>query len=345
MAPTHRDVTIKDVAREAGVGLGTVSRVINNHRDVNEASREKVLAVIERLGYRPDLLARSMRAGMSHTLAFVVRDFTGATLSALADAVQNEVDSYGFSLFVASSYHDPTRELAMLQRFKARRVDGIIVATSSETDPELLAELIRPGPPIVLLDRAKPERLDKVQADHASGVGFAVTHLAALGHRRIALITGEPDLFPTRERIRGWREALEAAGLKADPALCQAGSFALSFAYEQARQLLSGASAKRPTAIIAGGTALLAGVMHAAQELGRRIPNDLSVVGGADSDLARFATPPISVLVWDHSSLARTAAQFIIGRLQNSALPPRRHIFPMKLITRSSCAPPLIRPQ
>lgn len=337
MARARREVTIKDVAREAGVGLATVSRVINKHGDVNVACREKVLAVIERLGYRPDLLARSMRAGQSQTLAFIVRDFRGATLSQLADAVQNEVDQFGFSLFVASSYHDPARELAILQRFKARRVDGIIVATSSETDRSLQAELVRPGPPVVLLDRATPERLDAVQADHAGGTGTAVEHLVTLGHRRIALITGQPDVFSNRARVRGWCEALARAGLKPDERLCRSGSFAREFGREQARELLS--HAEPPTAIIAGGTGLLPGVMHAAQELGLRVPGHLSVIGGADSDLACFATPPITVLSWDHDAMARLAARFLITRLRDPAIEPRRRLFPVSLIVRGSTAP------
>ncbi len=333
-----RQVTIKDVAREAGVGLGTVSRVINNNPDVNEASRDRVLAVIDRLGYRPDLVARSMRAGVSHTLAFIVRDFTGATLGALADAVQKEVDGFGFSLFVASSYHDPARELAMLQRFKARRVDGIIVATSSESEPVLVKELTRPGPPVVLLDRAAPAELDAVQTDHAGGIRAAVAYLTGLRHRRIALITGEPDVFPTRDRIRGFREATTAARLPEESTSCLTGSFGRDFAYQQTHRLLSGP--RRPTAIIAGGTALLPGVLGAVQELGLQIPNDLSLIGGADSDLARFASPPITVIHWDIPSLASTAARLIISRLADGALPPRRHVFPMELIVRASCGPP-----
>lgn len=338
MARARREVTIKDVAREAGVGLATVSRVINKQGDVNDACREKVLAVIDRLGYRPDLLARSMRAGHSQTLALIVRDFRGTTLSQLADSVQNEVDRVGFSLFVASSYHDPVRELAMLQRFKARRVDGLIVATSSETDPVLRTELVRPGPPVVLFDRATPETLDVVQADHASGTGAAVTHLVALGHRRISLITGEPDVFPTRERVRGWREALVQAGLEAEARLCRVGSFAVEFGREQTRELLC--DPRPPTAIIAGGTALLPGVMHAAQELGRRIPDDVSLIGGADANLARFATPPVTVLSWDHDAMARTAARFIVSRLQDPSIEPRRRLFPVTLVVRGSTAMP-----
>ncbi len=265
--------TIKDVARVAGVGVGTVSRVLNNRPHVNSASRDRVLAVIQQLGYRPDLLARSMRAGESKTLAFIVRDFTGTTLSALADAVQTEVDRLAFSLFVSSSYHDPERELALLRRFKARRVDGIVIATSSETDPDLMAELTSEGPPFVLLDRAFPEELDAVQADHAGGVAEAVGYLAGLGHRRIALITGEPNVFPTRERVRGYRQALEEHGLPIEPALCRIGSFSADFSYRQALSLLS--LPARPTAVIAGGTAMLAGVLHAARELGLRVPEDL----------------------------------------------------------------------
>ena len=331
-------MTIKDVARVAGLGLGTVSRVLNNRPHVNEKSRKRVLAAIEELGYSPDLVARSMRAGESKTLAFVVRDFTGAILSALADAVQSEIDPLGFSLFVASSYHDPDRELALVRRFKARRVDGLIIATSSEVDPAALSEFADGSMPLVLLDRELPDAFDAVQADHADGVRQAVDHLVGLGHRRIGLISGEPDVFPTTERVRGYREALAQHGLRHRPALCRVGSFSVEFAHEQATALLK--LKPRPTAIIAGGTAMLPGVLRAAQELGLVIPRDLSLVGGADGDLARFSTPPLTVVGWDYAELGRTAGRFLANRLEDPDGPRQRRRFPTKLILRQSCAPP-----
>jgi LacI family transcriptional regulator len=338
VARVENEVTIKEVARAAGLGVGTVSRVLNNRPHVNEISRQRVLAAIEDLGYRPNLVARSMRAGESKTLAFVVRDFTGATLSALADAVQNEVDAQGFSLFVASSYHDPERELALVRRFKARRVDGLIMATSSESDKAFLKELRSDGPPFVLLDRAVPDELDAVQVDHADGVAQAVDYLAELGHRRIALVTGEPDVFPTTERLRGYREALKRRRIRFDPTLCRIGSFSLNFAYEQALELLK--SEARPTAFIAGGTAMLPGVLRAARELDLGIPSDISLIGGTDSDLARFATPSVTVIRWDYEDLGRTAGQFLVNRLREPGHPRQRRLFPTTLIIRGSCAPP-----
>ncbi|RYB01459.1 LacI family transcriptional regulator [Lichenibacterium ramalinae] len=338
MARGRDEVTIKDVARVAGLGLGTVSRVLNNKPHVNEKSRKRVLAAIEQLGYSPDLVARSMRAGESKTLAFVVRDFTGAILSALADAVQGEIDPLGFSLFVASSYHDPERELALIRRFKARRVDGLIIATSSEADPAVLSEFADGSMPLVLLDRELPEALDAVQVDHAGGAAQAVDHLVSLGHRRIALISGEPDVFPTTERVRGYREALARHGIRHRPALCRVGSFSVDFAYQQAFALLG--SKQRPTAIVAGGTAMLPGVLRAAQELELVIPRDVSVVGGADGDLARYSTPPLTVVTWDYAELGRTAGRFLANRLEDPDGPRQRRLFPTRLVPRQSCAPP-----
>ena len=335
-------LTIKDVAKAAGVGVGTVSRVLNDRPYVNEEARLRVLNAIDQLGYRPNLVARSMRAGESKTIAFVVRDFTGAILSALADAVQNEIDPLGFSLFVASSYHDADRELALVRRFKARRVDGLIMASSSECNKDYLAELLTSSPPCVLLDRNEPLNFDAVQADHAAGAELAVQHLAELGHERIALISGEADVFPTRERVRGYRKALRRHRLHLDLSLCRIGSFSATFAYEQALEMLR--QPMRPTAIFAGGTAMLAGVMRAAQELGLTIPGDISVIGGANSDLARYATPSITVVDWDYEALGRTAAQFLINRLKSPDHPRQRQIFETSLIVRSSCAAPPLLP-
>jgi LacI family transcriptional regulator len=330
--------TIRDVAKAAGLGVGTVSRVLNGRPYVNERSRQRVLAAIEELGYRPDLVARTMRGGESKIVAFVVRDFTGAILSVLADAVQNEMDLSGFSLFVASSYHDMERELAIMQRFKAHRVDGFIVATSSETDRDYLAAMFAEKLPFVLLDRDQPAEVDAVQVDHAGGAAQAVEYLLGLGHEQIALISGEPNVYPTIERVRGYRESLLRHGIRFDPRLCKVGSFSLDFAYEQALRLLR--RKRPPTAIFAGGTAMLPGVLHAVQECGLDVPGDISLIGGADSDLARYAMPPLTVVSWDYTAVGRTAARFLVERIANPHHPCQRQCFPTSLIIRGSCGPP-----
>jgi len=338
MSKQTKRVTIKDVAIAASVGLGTASRVLNNSPHVSESVRHRVFAAIKDLNYRPDLVARSMRARTSKTLAFVVRDFTGSTLSALADAVQKEADDIDFSLYVASSYHDLKREIALIQSFKARRVDGIVMATSSETDKLLLHEIASSGLPFVLLDREVPADLDSVLVEHARGVALAVQHLVELGHERIAMVTGEADVHPTRNRIQGYRDGLTAAGIPFSSRYCRYGSFSVDYAYEQVKALLR--LKRPPTAIIAGGTALLPGALGAIQELGLHIPRDVSLIGGADSDLARYMTPPLTVIRWDHEGLGRVAGRFLLNRWSDPRLPQQRHIFGTSLIVRASCAAP-----
>lgn len=331
-------LTIKDVAKATGLGVGTVSRALNGRPHVKQEVRDRVMAAVEELSYRPDLVARSMRGGESKIVAFLVRDLTGASLSVLADSVQDEMDSLGFSLFVASSYHDKARELATLQRFHAHRVDGYIVATSSEDDENYLETLIVGRAPVVLLDRVHPADVDAVQVDHASGAAQAVEHLVTLGHVRIALIAGEPSVSPTTQRVRGYRERLEQLRVGFDPALCRIGSFSVDFAYEQASDLLR--CNLPPTAIIAGGTAMIPGVLRAVQEAGLDIPTDVSLIGSADSDLARYGKPPLTVITWDYAAVGRTAARYLVQRIADIQHPIQRQRFPTSLLKRSSCAPP-----
>lgn len=210
---SHRKTSILDVAQKAGVSLGTVSRVINHHVSVSPDKRSRVLEAIDALGYSPDKVAQSMRSHRSMVFACVMRDFTVPVLSMFVDAMQKEIDSFGFSLMVASSYHDPVREMSLLRGFQQRRIDGLVIASSSETDPSLLSAMKEVNFPIVLIDRDAPNVLDRVMINHAQGVKDAVHHLSSLGHRSIAIITGDPELHPTRHRLSGYRQGMRACKL------------------------------------------------------------------------------------------------------------------------------------
>jgi len=235
------------------------------------------------------MVAQSMRSNRSMTFACVMRDFTVPVLSLFVDSMQKEIDGFGFSLMVASSYHDPKREAELLIGFQQRRIDGLVIATSSEEDPALLAMLTGAPFPIVLLDRESPAELDSVTVNHAAGVRQAVHHLADLGHRRVAIILGEPGVHPTQSRLKGFSEAVSERGLTLEPDLIRHATFSRDAGYTETRHLLE--LKKPPTAIVAGGTSLLPGVMQATRECGLTIPNDLSVIAGADSDVALLATP------------------------------------------------------
>jgi LacI family transcriptional regulator len=330
--------SIRDVAKLAKVGLGTVSRVMNNHPNVSEDKRQKVEAAIRELKYVPDIVAQSLRNRRSKTFACVMRDFTVPVLSMFVDSMQKEIDAFGFSLMVASSYHDVRREMQLLSGMQQRRVDGLVIATSSEEDPALLQALREMPMPIVLLDRHTPIELDSVGVNHSTGIRQAVLHLAELGHRRIALISGETAVRATTNRVEGYRSALVESGIAEDSTLIRSASFDRHAGYVEARSLLL--LKDRPTAIIAGGTSLLPGVVQAARELGLSIPHDLSVIAGADSDVAMLATPAYTVVRWSHDELGKAAGRFLIERLSNPTLAPQRLLVDAELIHRGSCAPP-----
>jgi LacI family transcriptional regulator len=333
-----RAPTIRDVAEAAGVGLGTVSRVINGHANVGEELRARVLATVRQLGFAPDAAAQTLRSRQSRTFACVVRDLTVPVLASFAEGMQAELDRQGYDLLIASSYHSVAREKDLLASFVRRRVDGLVIATSSERDRGLL-KLLREEPmPVVLLDRGAPDTLDSVLVDHAGGSRTAIAHLLALGHRRIAVISGTNVVSPVRERMRGVEQAFASIGLKPDPALFRLGSFSTTFAWEAASELLDGH--RPPTAFFVAGTALLPGLLRALQERGLSVPRDISVVAGAESELAEFHAPPISVVRWDHGALGAAAARFLLARIEQPARPPQHALGPSEYVPRGSCAPP-----
>lgn len=339
--PRHRSApppTIRDVANAADVALGTVSRVINGHANVSVALRSRVESAISKLGFMPDTAAQSLRGRATRSFACVMRDMTVPVLARFVDAMQRELDDQGYGLFVASSYHDAAREQALLRQFARRRVDGLVIASSSESDPQVLRALRSAPMPITLLDRAAPVELDAVGVDHASGTRRAIAHLLDLGHRRIAVISGEASLNPSRDRLRGYTEAFAERGLEPDPALVRLGSFATDFAQAQAAVLLD--QPAPPTAFFVAGTTLLPGLLRVVHARRLRVPRDLSIVAGADSELAEFHSPAITVVRWDHGVLGAAAARFLRQRLETPDRPPQRVRTEAEFILRGSCGPP-----
>lgn len=331
-------ITMKDVAREAGVGIGTVSRVVNKTAGVSEKMRLKVETSIAKLGFKPDPIAQSMRNGQTRLFACVVRDFSVPVLSMFVNAMQETVDIKGYGLQVASSYHDARREIDVVQRFAQRRTDGLVIASSSEDDPLVLDTLRNLGLPVVLLDRDEPHQLDAVLIDHRSGMRSAVDHLLDLGHRKIIMISGEEGLRPTRERVAGLTEAYRARGLEVPPETIRMGAFSAEYAYSELAQLLR--RPDRPTAIIAGGTGMLAGALQAIRSAGLRIPEDISLISGAESELSQLHVPGITAIGWQHDKLGAAAGRMLLDRIDNPGLPAKRICFPTELIVRRSCAPP-----
>lgn len=331
-------LTIVDVARAAGVSVGTVSRVLNGNANVRAELRDKVQNAIKELGYAPNAVARSMRIKSTHTIGCVIREINLSALAAFVRAAHDVLDEAGFSLVLSNSEGRRERERELLARLSGRRADGIMIGPYSPVTEEFESFLRRLNVPIVLIDRDLPLWADAVMTDHAKGVRDATEHLLRLGHRRIALITGSAELYPARERIRGYEEALRLHGLAPDPALFEASSFLPDKGFRYTSSAL--ASASPPSAIIAGGIGMLPGVLQAIRVRGLHIPDDISVVGAGDSELALLHTPPISIQRWDQAEIGRIAANLLLDRIRGRVdAAPRRVLLPNEFIARQSTGP------
>lgn len=336
-APPPQHPTIKDVARQAGVSVGTVSRVLNGHKSVSSDIRSRVEVAIAALDYAPNSFAQGMRSGAKRSVGIILRDITVPALATFVKSAQNVFQEAGYTLVVAASEDRLKREVELLESL-CRRLDGLIMTSACEENTKITELHNAHGIPIVLMDREAPPQIDSVTIAQRAGIYRAVAYLLDLGHRRIALVTGSTAVLSGRERIGGYVDAYRDRGLSPDTELICSGSFAADYAYMAVSSLLL--AANRPTAVVAGGVAMLSGILKAVSTEGLRIPQDISVIGCGDSDLAELMNPPITVIRWSYSAVGEASAKLVLDRIQNPGLPRRQLRFPTELVIRASCAPP-----
>lgn len=333
-----KKVTIHDVARLAGVSIGTVSRVTKGNATVGADVRANVLRAIADLGYAPSAAAQSMRSRSTMTIGCILREINIPPLAEFFRSAQRVLDEAGYTLLLGNSEGRAEHEVELLQKLKGRQIDGMMIGSYAEKGSAFDQILHDLKVPVVVVDRDEPAWADAVMIDHAHGTRLAAAHLIGLGHRRIALITGPAQLLPARERIKGYLAAFEDAGLEADRRMIFTGSFLPTAGYQVTSSILGGKTP--PTAIIAGGIGMLPGVVRAIRVRGLRIPQDISVVGTGKSELAEFHTPPISVQLWDHGEMGRVAANLLLDRILMRVQPDPQHVLlPISFVPQDSTGP------
>ena len=340
-------VTIRDVARVAGVSLSSVSRALNGGKNVSARVARDVAAAATSLGYQPDFLARSLRTRSSGMVGCLVPDVSNPLNATIVRAAEGHLRDAGYLLIIANTANDPARERAAAAQLRGRRLDGMLVAPAGDTNGRMWRELVASGTPVVILDRDPLEddgddiSSPAVLVDHRAGATAATRYLVGLGHRRIALLTANAHMRPSRERIAGFRAAFAEAGIDAAGAQLCIQASPMDFAQGGTLALLRGAG--RPTAIIALGTRILAGALRAARDLGLSVPRDLSILSVGDTDLAAVHTPAITALRWSLEDVGRAAAELLLRRLRGDvAQVPSHALLPVDLVLRESCAPPAI---
>ena len=338
-------ITIRDVALAAGVSLSSVSRALNGGKHVSARIARDVAAAADRLGYQPDFTARSLRTRTSGMVGCLVPDIANPLNATIVRAAEARLRDAGYLLVVASTGNDAARERAAALEFRGRRLDGLLLAPGNGDNAQTWKDLGAAGTAIVIVDRDPLEEdghagWPAVLVDHRAGAKAATRYLIGLGHRRIALLTADAQMRPSRERIAGFHEVFAEAGL--DPAgaeLCIQSS-PMDFAHGDALALLRRGGG-RPTAVVALGTRILAGVLRAARDTGLSVPGDLSVLSVGDTDLAAVHTPAITALRWSLEDVGRAAAELLLQRLRGDVgQAQHRALLPVDLVLRESCAPP-----
>ena len=269
--------TVRAVAKLAGVSPMTVSRVINNAENVAEGTRQKVLRAIAELDYVPNRLARGLTSRRSSTLGLVVPDVVNPFFTLVLRGAEAAARRAGYRLLVCDSENDPRREREYLEDLVSYRVDGLLVAPASQRSKAGLVPLLRRGFPFVLIDRSISNMdCDAVQSDNVAGARRLTEHLIAIGHRRIAHLVDSDENSTGRERLQGYREALQAAGIECSDALLFHTSVDRIGGYRAVQSMLAGQP--WPTAIFAVNNMTAVGAMEALRERGLSVPGDIGLV-------------------------------------------------------------------
>ncbi|MFJ5678216.1 LacI family DNA-binding transcriptional regulator [Streptomyces sp. NPDC093097] len=322
--------TMKDVATRAGVGLKTVSRVVNGEPGVTPDTERRVQEAITALGFRRNDSARILRKGRTASIGLVLEDLADPFYGPLSRAVEEVARSHGALLFNGSSAEDSVREQELALALCARRVDGLVVIPAGD-DHRYLEPEMAAGVATVFVDRpAGRLDTDTVLSDNFGGARDAVAHLIAHGHRRIGFIGDQPRIHTAKERLRGYRTAMAEAGLPLDDSWVSLGSTAPDRVRTAAAAML--AAPEPVTALFAGNNR----VTVTAVRVLRAHPRPVALIGFDDFELADLVHPAITVVAQDSAQLGRTAAGLLFRRLDGVDGPPQRLEIPTRLIPRGS---------
>lgn len=337
-------ITIYDIAKKANVSAMTVSRVINNTGKISEATRKRVKQVMEELRYVPNSTARSLVLQKTMMLSLLITDITNPFYTTLARGAEDTAKKYGYKMLFGNSDEDYAKESDYVDTIVSTRVDGVLFAPAGDGSLEHLQRLQRHRIPFVALDREVPGiESDLVQGDSKEGARKLVEHLLQLGHRRIALVNGSPDVSTARLRQQGYIEALKLADVPLDEDLVVHVTYRDFHDDEELDRLLKLSSP--PTAIFAANNFLAVGVIQALRHRGLRVPDDLSVVCFDDLGIASALDPFLTVAAQPAYQFGALGVQLLIERIEAAAELERRTIMlPSELIVRSSAravpAPP-----
>jgi LacI family transcriptional regulator len=339
----ERYATIQDVAARAGVSISTVSRYVTGAVAVEPGTAERVREAIAALGYRPNLLARSFRRRETRTIGLLVPDNSNPFFAEVARAIEDAGFAEGYSVILGNSDLSPVKQEAYIDVLLAKRVDGLILASSglipTVDGHDAVERILAAGVPCVVVDRDLGETpVDQVLVDNAEGGSFVGEYLAGLGHRHFACVVGPSDLTPSAGRIAGFRRALADAGVEVPAEALVRGNGRVDGGAAAARQLM--ARNVEFTAVFAFNDQMAAGAAAALQRAGRRVPDDVSVVGFDDIPQASATFPALTTVAQPIAEMSKSGVRLLLERIAHRDAPFQRIVLPTRLVIRESSGPP-----
>lgn len=332
-------VTIRDVAKHAGVSIATVSTALNDSASVSDVTRRKVLAAVEMMGYAPNASAQNLRRGKRRLIGIVVADISNPHCFRLVRTIEKAADAANYSIIICNTDRDAGRERAALAQIVAQHVAGIVLTPVGRGAEYVELLEARNLPPIVTVDQKVPGLArDFVGVDNRTAVRTLTQYLLRLGHRRIAMIAGPVGIWTSEERLAAFVETMEENGMPVDPSLCATGNYSRDFAYEVTKRLMT--RSDRPTALIGANNVTALGALQAILDLGFHCPADVSLVGIDDVPWGGLVRPRVTTVAQPIEEIAQVAATWLFERMSEDAgaqQPPRDMVFPVQFLPGKSC--------
>ena len=330
-------VTSRDIARKLQISQSTVSRALRGDPRVAPETTARVLEAARAMNYTPNLAARSLITRKTGTVGVVVADITNPFYPELLDVLHNELALAGYRTILVNERTDASVEQHVGDLVQGVAVDGLVYVSATLGSP-LPGRSGRDIPAVLVNRYVDDAGIDQVVADNRRGGALVAEALLALGHRRIAIVTGPENTTTSRDREQGFREHLAAAGAPLDEALRRVGQFSHASGYQWCLDLL--AAEPRPTALFAANDVIAFGALDAARRVGITVPTELSIVGFDDIDMAGWEGFSLTTVRQPLAEMGRAAARLLLDRIEGEAdLPPRSRVFPVGLVRRDTLAP------
>jgi LacI family transcriptional regulator len=335
---------MKQIAKIAGVSLGTVSHVLNGSASVREPLRKRVMDAVDSLGYQPNQLARGLRRDKTNMIGMIIPDITNPFFPAVVRGAEDVAFANGYRLILCNTDNDHSKELFHLNVLRTYLPSGLIVIPSNFSDLTAQAESYRKaGTAVVCVDRLPRDwNGDSVTSDNESGAYEAISYVIRQKHRQLAMIMGPKHLTNSQDRLKGFRRALHKAKIHIGPEYIQESSYDQHAGYSKTMLLLR--MIPRPTAIFAGNDLIALGALLAFREARIRCPEDISLIGFDNLDLAEMTSPTLSSVSQPGYQMGTTAAGILIDRVRGDDGPPKHVVLDTALKIRGSVAPPPRRP-